>query len=361
MLTHTVVNQAPPRVGINEFATNIPLVEAVRHYDAEWALQGLEEIGALVGTANFQTDAETANINVPTLATHDRYGHRIDEVHYDTSYHRIIAQAVAHGVHTSAWADPKPGANVARAAGFMLFAQIEPGHACPISMTHSAVPTLRVQPDLAQAWLPRLYSREYDSELGAHKPGALIGMAMTEKQGGSDVRANTTRAVQQADGSYEVVGHKWFFSAPMCDAWLVLAYGAGSGASGAGGDVGLSCFLMPKLRPDGSRNAIHIQRLKDKLGDWSNASSEVEFHGAWAQLVGKEGRGVATILEMVALTRQDCMIGSSALMRQALAQALHHARHRRAFGKPLAEQPLMQNVLADLALESEAALAFTLR
>ena len=356
MQTHTVVNQAPPRVGINEFATNIPLVEAVRHYDAEWALQGLEEIGALVGTANFQTDAETANINVPTLATHDRYGHRIDEVHYDTSYHRIIAQAVAHGVHTSAWADPKPGANVARAAGFMLFAQIEPGHACPISMTHSAVPTLRVQPELAEAWLPRLYSRDYDGELGAHNPGALIGMAMTEKQGGSDVRANTTRAVHRSGSDYLLTGHKWFCSAPMSDAFLVLAQVATSGNENA-----LSCFLVPRVLADDTRNVFRIERLKNKLGNRSNASCEVEFDQTVGQLIGDVGAGVRTIIEMVSRTRLDCVYGSAAGMRQGVAEALWHARHRSAFGARLVDQPAMTAVLADLALESEAATATAMR
>ncbi|MEO9013935.1 MAG: acyl-CoA dehydrogenase family protein [Terrimesophilobacter sp.] len=356
MLTHTVVNQAPPRVGINEFAANIPLVEAVRHYDAEWALQGLEEIGALVGTESFQADAETANVNLPTLATHDRYGHRIDEVHYDASYHRIIAHAVAHGVHTGAWADPKPGANVARAAGFMLFAQIEPGHACPISMTHSAVPALRVQPELAKAWLPRLYSRDYDGELGAHQPGALIGMAMTEKQGGSDVRANTTRAVHRSGGDYLLTGHKWFCSAPMSDAFLVLAQVAESGIENA-----LTCFLVPRMLPDDTRNVFRIQRLKNKLGNRSNASCEVEFDDTVGHQIGDVGAGVRTIIEMVARTRLDCVYGSAAGMRQGIAEALWHARHRSVFGARLVDQPAMTAVLADLALESEAATATAMR
>ena len=239
-----------------------------------------------------------------------------------------------------------------------MHAQAEAGTGCPLTMTHSAVPTLRHGTALAQRWLPKINSTEYDPRVlpMAEKTGCTIGMGMTEKQGGSDVRANSTRAVRQADGSYRIVGHKWFFSAPMCDAWLVLAY-----TSSDGGDAGLGCFLMPKVLDDGSRNAIRIQRLKDKLGDWSNASSEVEFHNARAEIVGQEGRGVATILQMVALTRLDCMIGSSALMRQALVQALHHAQHRKAFGKRLAEHALMKNVLADLALDSEACTALTLR
>jgi putative acyl-CoA dehydrogenase len=356
MLTHTVVNQAPRRVGVNEFSTNIPLVEAVRHYDGGWAVDDLEQIGALVGTEEFQQLAETANTNVPTLATHDRYGHRIDEVHYDASYHRIIGQAVAHGVHTSAWADPKPGANVARAAGFMLFAQIEPGHACPISMTHSAVPALRVQPDLAQAWLPRLYSRAYDGELSADKPNALIGMAMTEKQGGSDVRANTTRAVRRSGGDYLLTGHKWFCSAPMSDAFLVLAQ-----VSSPGGNDAISCFLVPRVLPDGVRNVFRIQRLKNKLGNRSNASCEVEFDDTVGHLIGEVGAGVRTIIEMVARTRLDCVYGSAAGMRQGVAEALWHAGHRRAFGALLVDQPAMTAVLADLALEAEAATATAMR
>ncbi|GAB3034938.1 acyl-CoA dehydrogenase family protein [Parafrigoribacterium mesophilum] len=356
MLTHTVVNQAPRRVEVNEFSTNIPLVEAVRHYDAGWALGNLEQIGAQVGTEDFQACAETANTNVPTLATHDRYGNRIDEVHYDDAYHRIIAQAVAHGVHTSAWADPKPGANVARAAGFMLFAQIEPGHACPISMTHSAVPVLRLQPELTEAWLPRLYSRDYDGELRPDKPGALIGMAMTEKQGGSDVRANTTRAVRRSGDDFLLTGHKWFCSAPMSDAFLVLAQ-----VATAAGENALSCFLVPRVLPDGIRNVFRIQRLKNKLGNRSNASCEVEFADTVGHLIGDVGAGVRTIIEMVARTRLDCVYGSAAGMRQGVAEALWHARHRSAFGARLVDQPAMTAVLADLALESEAATATAMR
>jgi putative acyl-CoA dehydrogenase len=256
MLTHTVVNQVPPRVDVNEFATHAALVDAVRHYDAGWALGELQGIGALVGTEEFQRDAETANTNVPTLATHDRYGNRIDEVRYDSAYHAVIAQAVTHGAHTGAWADPKPGANVARAAAFMLFAQIEPGHACPVSMTHSAVPVLQKQPELAERWLPRLYSRDYDDSFSAGKTSALIGMAMTEKQGGSDVRANTTRAVRRSGSEYFLTGHKWFCSAPMSDAFLVLAQVS------AGDRDALSCFLVPRMLEDGTRNVFRIQRLR---------------------------------------------------------------------------------------------------
>jgi len=275
-------------------------------------------------------------------------------VEFHPAYHRLMKLGIAHGVSGFAWRNADvPGAHVARAALMYLHYQADQGTSCPLTMTYACVPTIKQSPDLARDWLPRIIATEYD---GSHRPawlkdGNTIGMGMTEKQGGSDVRSNTTRATPIGDGLYELIGHKWFFSAPMCDASLVLAQTP----------TGLSCFLLPRFAPDGTRNAIRIQRLKDKLGDWSNASSEVEFQGACAWLVGEEGRGVATILQMVALTRQDCLIGSSALMRQALVQAAHHARHRRAFGRALIEQPLMRNVLADLALESEAATALTFR
>ena len=355
-MTDVVANQPPPRVGVDEFGLNRALVEAVAHYDAEWALGELHEAGKLVGSAAFQSDAELANRHEPTLHTHDRWGNRIDEVEYDESYHRIIASAVAHGAHTSAWADPKPGANVARAAMFMLFAQVEPGHACPISMTHSAVPALAASPELEAEWLPRLLSRDYSGSLEAGKTSALFGMAMTEKQGGSDVRANTTRAAaadatDAGDGRWLLSGHKWFCSAPMSDAFLVLAQAP----------QGLSCYLLPRVLADGTRNAFAIQRLKDKVGNRSNASSEVEFDGTTAFLLGEEGRGVRTIIEMVARTRLDCVYGSAAGMRQSVAEALWHARHRSAFGAKLVDQPAMTAVLADLALESEAATATALR
>jgi putative acyl-CoA dehydrogenase len=357
MITHTVTNQAPPRVGLNEFRTNMPLLEGVKLYDAGWALDELDAVGDLVGSEHFQRQAERANTHVPVLVTHDRYGDRIDEVRYDPAYHEILAQAVAHGAHTSAWAHPKPGANVARAAAFMLFAQIEPGHACPISMTHSAVPAIRVQPELAERWIPRLLSRDYDGDLAAPstKPGALVGMAMTEKQGGSDVRANTTRAVPAGDG-WLLTGHKWFCSAPMSDAFLVLAQ-APTGA----GEVALSCFLVPRMLEDGTRNVFRIQRLKDKLGNRSNASAEVEFDRTVGHLVGEIGAGIRTIIEMVARTRLDCVFGTAAGMRQGVAEALWHVRHRAAFGRTLIDQPAMTAVVADLALESEAATATALR
>ncbi len=351
--THSVENQPPPLAPYDLWATDTALRETVKREGGAWGEAALAAYGPVAGGEIMELGF-AANENKPKLKTFDRYGHRIDEVEFHPAWHRILQLNMQHAVHAFGWRNEgKTGAHVVRAGLSYMAGQVEAGNGCPLTMTYAAVPALRHAPKLAAEWLPRITSLEYDGRVApaSQKAGCTIGMGMTEKQGGSDVRANTTRAVKQPDGSYEIVGHKWFFSAPMCDAWLVLAYV----------DAGLSCFLMPKIRPDGSRNQIHIQRLKDKLGDWSNASSEVEFHGAYAQIVGPEGRGVATILEMVALTRQDCMIGSSALMRQALAQAIHHARHRKAFGKLLVEQPLMQNVLADLALESEGALALTLR
>jgi len=352
-VTHRVENQAPPLAPYDLWASDTALREAVKREGGAWGEAALAAYGPVAGGEIMELGF-AANENRPKLKTFDRYGHRIDEVEFHPAWHRIMALNMQHGVHAFAWRnESKPGAHVVRAGLSYMAGQVEAGNGCPLTMTYAAVPALRHSKALSAEWLPRITSLEYDSRVlpAEQKKGCTVGMGMTEKQGGSDVRANTSRATRQADGSYEIVGHKWFFSAPMCDAWLVLAYV----------DAGLTCFLMPKVRPDGSRNQIHIQRLKDKLGDWSNASSEVEFHNAYAQLVGHEGRGVATILEMVALTRQDCMIGSSALMRQALAQAIHHAQHRKVFGKRLVEQPLMQNVLADLALESEAALALTLR
>ncbi|MES0875011.1 isovaleryl-CoA dehydrogenase [Sinimarinibacterium thermocellulolyticum] len=351
--THEVENQAPPLADYNAWRTDTVLREGVAREGGGWAEVHLDAFGAVAG-GELMRQGVLANENKPKLRAFDRYGHRIDEVEFHPAYHRVMQLGMLYGVHAFAWRNEnQPGAHVARAALSYMHAQAEAGTGCPLTMTHSAVPTLRHSAALAARWLPKLTATEYDPRVlpMADKTACTIGMGMTEKQGGSDVRANSTRAERQADGSYRIVGHKWFFSAPMCDAWLVLAYT----------DAGLGCFLMPKVLDDGSRNAIRIQRLKDKLGDWSNASSEVEFHGAWAALVGQEGRGVATILQMVALTRLDCMIGSSALMRQALVQAIHHAQHRKAFGKRLVEHALMKNVLADLALESEASTALTLR
>ncbi|WP_020649078.1 isovaleryl-CoA dehydrogenase [Solimonas variicoloris] len=352
-LTHSVDNQAPPLVDYNAYLTDPALREAVAREGGGWAEAHLSAYGAVAG-GELIALGFAANENKPKLKAYDRYGHRIDEVEFHPSYHRVMQLGMQYGVHAFAWRNAdKAGAHVARAAISYLHNQAESGTSCPLTMTHAAAPALLHEPQLAQRWLPLIHSYEYDRRVlpAAQKKGCTMGMGMTEKQGGSDVRANTTKAYPLGGGVYEIVGHKWFFSAPMCDAWLVLAYV----------EAGLSCFLVPKLRPDGSRNPIRIQRLKDKLGDWSNASSEVEFLGAYAERVGEEGRGVATILEMVSLTRLDCMIGSSSLMRQALVQAVHHARYRKAFGKRLIEQPLMQNVLADLALETEAATALTMR
>ncbi|MDP9142997.1 MAG: isovaleryl-CoA dehydrogenase [Pseudomonadota bacterium] len=352
-VTHEVANQAPPIGRYNAWTSDTALRDAVEREGGGWAAEQLTAFGEVAGGELMEL-GYTANENKPKLRSFDRYGHRIDEIEFHPSYHRVFELAMAHGVHAFAWQNEStPGAHVARAALSYMHSQAEAGTGCPLTMTHSSVPAIRNEPGVAKDWIPKIIGSGYDPRVlpFAQKTAVTIGMGMTEKQGGSDVRANTTRAYLQPDGSYEIVGHKWFFSAPMCDAWLVLAYT----------DAGISCFLMPKLRPDGSRNAIRIQRLKDKLGDWSNASSEVEFHGAWAERVGGEGRGVATILEMVSLTRLDCMIGSSALMRQAVVQALHHAQHRKAFGKLLIDQPLMRNVLADLALDSEACTALTLR
>jgi putative acyl-CoA dehydrogenase len=357
-MTHEVLNQAPPREGVDEFAANLPLVEAVARWGRDGAASVLHELGRHVGSAAFQRDAERANTRPPVLWTHDRWGNRIDEVEYDDAYHRIMSTAVGAGAHTSAWAEPGPGANVDRAAAFLLLAQVEPGHACPVSMTHAAVPTLELAASgLADAWMPRLLSREYEPRLGGSaKRSALVGMAMTEKQGGSDVRANTTRAEPTgSDGpwgrEFRLTGHKWFCSAPMSDAFLVLAQAPG----------GLSCFFVPRVLPDGSRNVFRIQRLKDKLGNRSNASSEIELDGTAGWLVGDEGRGVATIVQMVTRTRLDCVLGTAAGMRQAVAEAAWHVRHRRAFGELLVDQPAMQAVVADLALESEAATVTAMR
>ncbi|NBM16707.1 acyl-CoA dehydrogenase family protein [Streptomyces sp. GC420] len=361
--THEVVNQAPPRAGLNEYLINPALTEAVKRYDAQWAADRLSAVGSLVGQAGFQRDAELANTNPPVFSSHDRWGHRVDAVEFHPAYHRVIGAAIEHGAHTSCWSAPRPGAHVARAATFMLFSQIEPGHACPVSMTHSVVPSLRFSPELAETWLPRVYSRAYDPDLRdpATKTSAIFGMAMTEKQGGSDVRANTTRAVDAGDGTYRLTGHKWFCSAPQSDAFLVLAQAAGGASRHGGRGGGLSCFLVPRVLPGGDRNVFRIQRLKDKLGNKSNASSEIELDGTVGWLVGEEGRGVRTIIEMVGQTRLDCVLGSAAGMRQSVAEAAWHVRHRSAFGALLVDQPAMTAVIADLQLEAEAATWTALR
>jgi putative acyl-CoA dehydrogenase len=353
--THEVFNQPPPLVGYNVYEQDIALREGVAREGAAWAEPRLREIGAVAGSEEAIAWGEQANRYPPELRTHDRYGHRIDEVSFHPAWHELMRRAVGWGLHASPWRDPQPGAHVARAAGFLVWSQVEAGHGCPISMTYAAIPALRVEPTVAAEWEPRFTSLEYDFGLRAPqtKRGLICGMGMTEKQGGSDVRANTTRAIPDAtDGaSYRLTGHKWFCSAPMSDAFLVLAQAPG----------GLTCFLMPRVLHDGALNRIFIQRLKDKLGNRSNASSEIELREAWAIRVGEEGRGVRTIIEMVNSTRLDCIAGSASLMRQAVAQATHHAAHRAAFGKSLIDQPLMTSVLADLAIESEAATTLLLR
>ncbi|MCX5582206.1 acyl-CoA dehydrogenase family protein [Streptomyces erythrochromogenes] len=356
--THTVSNQAPPLVGYDVYGGDRALTEGVERHlaSADPELLGevreeLSGLGRAAGSAQAQEWGVQANENPPKLRTHDRYGNRVDEVEFHPAWHRLLGHAVGSGL-TDAWG--RPAGHLRRAAGFFLWSQAEAGHGCPVSMTHAAVPALRADPSIAAEWEPRLTSHVYEEGLrpASQKAGVLFGMGMTEKQGGSDVRANTTTAVPlDASGEYLLTGHKWFCSAPMCDGFLVLAQAPG----------GLTCFLVPRVLEDGTRNVFAIQRLKDKLGNKSNASSEVEFDGTWARRVGEEGRGVRTIIEMVAATRLDCVIGSAALMRQALTQAVHHAEHRSAFGALLVDQPLMRNVLADLALESEAATTLTLR
>ena len=362
--THTVTNQAPPLVGYDVYTADRALTEAVaRHLDAPLAEQAhteLSQLGRTAGSAQAQQWGAQANENPPTLRTHDRYGNRVDEVDFHPAWHRLLGKGVAAGL-TAAWS--RPGGHVRRAAAFLVWSQAEAGHCCPLSMTHAAVPALRAEPELARFWEPLLTSQIYDEGLrpATEKAGALFGMGMTEKQGGSDVRANTTRATPlDSAGEYLLTGHKWFCSAPMSDGFLVLAQVPdGTGREAGGG--GLTCFLVPRVLPDGTRNVFAIQRLKDKLGNRSNASSEVEFDGTWARRVGPEGRGVRTIIEMVAATRLDCVLGSAALMRQAVAQAVHHCTYREAFGGKLVDKPLMRNVLADLAVESEAATTLGMR
>jgi putative acyl-CoA dehydrogenase len=350
--THEVINQVPPLAG-HDVAADQALLTAVADYDADWVLPELHALGEAAGSADVIELARLANAHSPVLRTHDRTGHRIDEVEFHPAWHELMTTAVRHGLHATPWSDSKPAAHVARAAKFYVWTQAEAGHGCPISMTYSAVPALRHAPELAARFEPLLAARAYDPglRLPENKAGLLAGMAMTEKQGGSDVRANTTRAEPAGDGSYLITGHKWFCSAPMCDLFLILAQAP----------AGLTCFLLPRVLPDGSRNRMHIQRLKDKLGNRSNASAEVEYAGALAWPVGETGRGVATIIEMVSSTRLDCILGSAACIRQAVVEASHHAMHRKAFGATLAEQPAMAGVLADLALESEAATALAMR
>ncbi|MGW1778073.1 acyl-CoA dehydrogenase family protein [Streptomyces sp. NPDC002143] len=358
--THTVTNQPPPLTGYDVYNTDRALLDAVaRHLDPELLVEArdeLSELGWAAGSAQVQEWAVQADQHPPRLRTHDRYGHRIDEVDFHPAWHRLLGKGV--GAHlTDAWA--RPGGHVRRAAGFLVWTQVDAGNCCPLSMTHAAVPALRADPELAAEWEPRLTSTVYDRVLrpARLKAGALFGMATTEKQGGSDVRTNTTVATPLAeDGAYELTGHKWFCSAPMSDGFLVLAQ-----AAPLKGEGGLTCFLVPRVLEDGTRNVFRLQRLKEKLGNRSNASGEVEFDGTWARRVGEEGRGVRTIIDMVAATRLDCVVGSAGLMRQAVAQAIHHCTYRAAFGGKLVDKPLMRNVLADLALESEAATTLALR
>jgi putative acyl-CoA dehydrogenase len=352
--THEVTNQPPPFEDVDLFALDPVLAEAVRREGAGWAEPHLHALGKLNGTGEALRWGDQANAHPPVLRTHDRYGRRIDEVEFHPSWHRLMEVAISNGIHAMPWREPRPGAHVARGAMVLMVTEVEAGHVCPVSMTFAAIPALRAEPDLVEEWRPRLTSLDYDprSVPSTEKAGALCGMAMTEKQGGSDVRATTTRAEPLAgDGEYSLTGHKWFCSAPMSDAFLVLAQAP----------AGLTCFLLPRLLPDGTRNGFYLQRLKDKLGNRSNASAEIELDGAWARRVGEEGRGLPTIIEMVNVTRLDCVLGSSGLIRRAVSEAIHHAAHRRAFGKALIDQPLMRSVLADLSVESEASTAVAMR
>jgi putative acyl-CoA dehydrogenase len=367
--THEIFNQASPFAEVNLYACDPALQEALVREGGGWAAGALQALGAELGRAEVLDLARLANVNSPRLVSFDRAGRRVDEVEFHPAWHRLMELMIGAGAHAAPWTDPRPGAQVARAAQYLLFGQLENGAQCPVTMTYASVPALRQAGPIADKWLPKILSRQYDprSLPIEQKHGALIGMGMTEKQGGTDVRANTTRAEPmppgeaharfgaEGEGAWRIVGHKWFFSAPQSDAHLVLAQ------TDQAGSAGLSCFFVPRYLPDGSRNAIRVQRLKDKLGNRSNASSEVEFCGAVGWLLGREGRGIPTILEMGGYTRLDCVVGSAGIMRAALCHALHHARERAAFGRKLADQPLMRNVLADLALESEAATAFSLR
>ncbi len=353
--THEVLNQVPLLAGY-DVADDPALQEAASREGAGWAAAELHALGRLAGEAGTQEQARLANEHPPVLRTHDRWGNRIDEAEFHPAWHALMSTAVGYGLHAAPWADQRPGAHVARAAKFYVWSQAEAGHGCPISMTYAALPALRHAPELARRFEPLLTSREYQPGLVApeSKAGLLAGMAMTEKQGGSDVRANTTRAEPDpglGPGAHLITGHKWFCSAPMCDLFLILAQTPD----------GLTCFLLPRVLPDGTRNGMRLQRLKDKLGNRSNASAEVEFSQAVAWQVGEVGRGVATIIEMVSATRLDCVIGSAAGMRLGAVTAVHHASHRQTFGKDLIAQPLMTSVLADLALESQAATTLALR
>jgi putative acyl-CoA dehydrogenase len=367
--THEVFNQAPPFGDLNLFRCDPAMREGLAREGGAWAAESLDRLGEQLGSAAVLDLGRLANEFSPRLVNFDRSGRRIDEVEFHPAWHELMRLLIENGAHSLPWEAPRAGAQVARAAAYLLFGQVENGSQCPVTMTYASVPALRQNEAIASRWLPKILSRDYDprSLPIEQKRGALIGMGMTEKQGGTDVRANTTRATridpagararfgEQGEGAWSIVGHKWFFSAPQSDAHLILAQ------TDEGGSAGLSCFFVPRFLPDGSRNAIRVQRLKNKLGNRSNASSEVEFLDAVGWMIGREGRGIPTILEMGSHTRLDCVLGSAGIMRAALCHALHHARGRSAFGRKLSEQPLMQNVLADLALESEAATAFALR
>ncbi|NUS51496.1 MAG: DNA alkylation response protein, partial [Nocardioidaceae bacterium] len=347
-------NQAPPLVDHNTVTSDLALVEALERHGAPGAVDALSPLGALASSAEAREHGLLANRHEPELTAYDRYGNRVDEVRFHPSWHWLMERAVGFGLQAAPWTSDAPDAHLRRAAGFFAWSQTEPGHGCPVSMTYAAVPALRVDDAVAKEWTPRLAATTYDFGLRpvADKAGALAGMGMTEKQGGSDVRANVTTATPTSvEGEYTLDGHKWFTSAPMNDVFLVLAQTG----------PGVTCFLVPRVLPDGSRNPLDVVRLKDKLGNRSNASSELEFRGTWAQRLGDEGRGVRTIIEMVAATRLDCVLGSASLMRRALAEASWHVAHRSAFGRLLADKPLMQNVVADLAVESEAATALAMR
>ncbi len=356
-ITHTVENQPPALADVNLYAIDRPLAEGLAREGGGWGKADVAALGVRAGSAAYQETIRKANVTLPVLRTHDRFGHRIDEVEFADAWHELMTVAKGAGLHSLPWSDPKPGAHVVRAALHYVFGQGEQGPSCPIAMTFAAVPALRHQPEIADEWVPRLIDTHYDRRFipAQKKSSALMGMAMTEKQGGSDVRANTTQArplgAGGPGGEYELTGHKWFCSAPMCDAFLTLAYT----------EKGLSCFFVPRFLPDGTRNRFLIQRLKDKLGNKTNASSEIEYDRTWARMVGPEGRGVATILDMVHHTRLECIIGSAAYMRAAFTQAVHHVQHRRAFQRRLVDQPLMRAVVADLAVECEAAVALMLR
>jgi putative acyl-CoA dehydrogenase len=355
--THSVTNQVPILEGYDLFTSDVALTEATEREGAAWARDALTRYGSTAGSNESYEWGRLANNHPPELASHDRCGHRIDEVTFHPAWHELMRQSMHHEVHNLPWRNAGTGANVARAAKHYMLVQTEAGHACPITMTFAALPALRHDSGIAAEWEPRLLSTDYDARLipAADKSGVTIGMAMTEKQGGSDVRANTSRAVPTGRGGpgeeYLLTGHKWFCSAPMSDAFLTLAQT----------DAGLSCFLVPRYLPDGTRNTLRIQRLKSKLGNRSNASSEIEYENTWARMLGEDGRGINTIIEMVHHTRLDCISGSAGIMRQALAQAVHHGSHRSAFGKTLREHDLMATVLADLALELEGAVALMAR